>query len=282
MVWDDVAGPNMTELDQLAQRYSLHPSQIQDCRRSGQRAKVESEDQYLFIILKILVLEADNKLIVDDLDLFVGAEFLISVHSARIPFIETLHQPAKNFRPDEVLFRLMDTVVDSYLPLLEGIQVRIESLQARVIGRQDTSVVQEIDDIRATLLELRRVLLNMRHVAFRLQHTRTELIGSELPPFLRDIHDHLAEDLDTINGELGRLVGVLDTYLSTVANRHTEAVRTLTLLGTAVLPILVISTVFGMNVRLPMWVNSSWAFEAILGSTTVLTVVLWWYLKRQN
>src|ERR1700683_4848147 len=153
MVWDDVAGQNMTELDQLAQRYSLHSSQIQDCRRTGQRAKVESEDQYLFIILKILVLEADNKLIVDDLDLFVGAEFLITVHSTRVPFVETLRQPAKDSRPDEVLFRLMGAVVDSYLPLLEGIQVRIESLQARVIGRQDASVVQEIDDVRATLLE---------------------------------------------------------------------------------------------------------------------------------
>jgi magnesium transporter len=195
--------------------------------------------------------------------------------------VKVLHQAGSDLRPDEVLYRLMDGVVDSYLPLLDEIQVRIDSLQGRAIRRMEPSVLEQLNELRSTLLGLRRVLLNMRHVAFRLQHARSRLIGRELPPFLRDIHDHLAEDLDTIAGERDRLAGILDLYLSSVANRHTEAMRALTLLGTAGLPALVISTFFGMNIRLPEWVNSSWAFDAVSSGTIALTALLWWYLKRR-
>ena len=73
----------------------------------------------------------------------------------------------------------------------------------------------------------------------------------------------------------------MDLYLSSVANRNTEAMRALTLLGTAGLPALVISTLLGMNVRMPEWVNSSWTFDAVSGVTIVLTALLWWYLKRR-
>jgi magnesium transporter len=281
VVWHDISDPNAAELDELAARYKLHAVHIKGCRTVGQRAKVEAADQYLFIVLKVLVLEANNRLTVGDLDLFVGSEFVITVHHTSVPVVEVLRHAGSDLRPDEVLYRLMDGVVDSYLPLLDEIQVRIDSLQGRAIRRTEPSLLEQLNDLRSTLLGLRRVLLNMRHVAFRLQHARSRLIGRELPPFLRDIHDHLAEDLDTISGERDRLAGILDLYLSSVANRHTEAMRALTLLGTAGLPPLVISTFLGMNIRMPEWVNSSWAFDAVSGVTIALTALLWWYLKRQ-
>ena len=281
MAWHDISDPNAAELDELAEQYKLHAMHVKGCRTAGQRARVEATDHYLFIVLKVLVLEANNRLTAGDLDLFVGPDFVITVHPTSVPVVEVLRQAGSDPRPDEVLYRLMDGVVDSYLPLLDEIQVRIDLLQGRTVRRADPNLPEQLNELRSTLLGLRRVLLNMRHVAFRLQHARSRLIGRELPPFLRDIHDHLAEDLDTIAGERDRLAGILDLYLSSVANRHTEAMRALTLLGTAGLPALVISTFLGMNIRMPEWVNSSWAFDAVSGVTIGLTVLLWWYLKRQ-
>ena len=232
--------------------------------------------------MKVLVFGSDNKLRVTALDLFVGSEFVISVHGDALPNFTSLRESSKRLRPDEVLSRSMDSIAESYLPLLEEIQLRVEALHGRVVLGSEANAVDQMNEIRGMLLELRRVLLNMRHVAFRLQHIRTDLIGRDLLPFFRDIHDHLAEDLDITARELDRLVGVLDTYLSTIAIRHTEAMRALTFLGTLILPALVISSFFGMNIRLPGWANSSWAFEAIVTSTFAITIVLWWYLKRRN
>lgn len=282
MTWDDISDVKGPELDELAGRYKLHPLHVEECRRAGQHPKVEAADHYLFIVLTVLVLQSDHKLTAGDIDLFVGREFLITVHGASVRVIEALLQSGKDLRPDEVLYRLMDGVVDSYLPLLDELQVRIDGLQVRAFGAPEPGLLAQINEIRSTLLELRRVLLNMRHVAFHLQHTGSQLIGPELPLFLRDIHGHLAEDLDAIAGERDRLAGVLDFYQSSVANRNTEAMRGLTFLGTAVLPVLVITSFFGMNIRYPSWVNSAWAFPLIVTFTIAVTGLLLWYLKRET
>jgi magnesium transporter len=131
-------------------------------------------------------------------------------------------------------------------------------------------------------MQLRRVLSSTRHVAFQLRHIATPFIGEELAPFLRDVHDDLAIDLDTIAAERERLAGVLEVYLSSVANRTTEATRTLTLLGTAALPALVITSFFGMNIEYPSWTKSSWTFVFLVAPTFAITVSLLWYLKRRD
>src|SRR3954462_294712 len=79
MTWHDIGDPASRQLDDLAVKYSLHQLHIEDCRQSTHRIKVESDGQYLFIVLKLLDLEQSNKLAVEDLVLFVGSDFLITV-----------------------------------------------------------------------------------------------------------------------------------------------------------------------------------------------------------
>ncbi len=75
MRWHDIADPTSPQLDQLAENYSLHRLHIEDCRQNASRIKDEGDGEYLFIVLKLLDLERSNKLAVNDLVLFVGADF---------------------------------------------------------------------------------------------------------------------------------------------------------------------------------------------------------------
>ena len=88
--------------------------------------------------------------------------------------------------------------------------------------------------------------------------------------------------MEMIAGERERLTGVLDVYLSSVANRTTEATRTLTLLGTIALPALVISSFFGMSIPYPAWTKSPWALAFLAALTVAVTGFLLWYLKRND
>jgi magnesium transporter len=282
MTWHDIADPTSRQLDELALKYSLHRLHIEDCRQSAHRIKVESDGQYLFIILKVLDLEQSNKLAVEDLILFVGSDFLITVHRSPIDLLNPLRSLGEKLRPDQVLYRVLGSVVDSYLPLIDKLEDSIEKLHDQVVGSPRPAVLEDIGEIRSTLMQLRRVLSSTRHVAFQLRHIATPFIGEELAPFLRDVHDDLAIDLDTIAAERERLAGVLEVYLSSVANRTTEATRTLTLLGTAALPALVITSLFGMNIEYPSWTKSSWTFVFLVAATFAITVSLLWYLKRRD
>ena len=282
MTWHDISNPASHQLDELAAVHSLHPLHIEDCRQRGQRTKVDRGDQYLFIILKLLLLDENDELQVGDLSMFVGSKFLITVHETSLPPLDALRDRNEDLRPDQVLYRLLNVVVDSYVPLIDKLEDRIEELQDQAVGRPRPAVLESIGDIRSTLMQLRRVLSNTRHVAFQLRQVASPLVSRDLFPFLGDVQDDLAVALELIAGERERLTGVLDVYLSSVANRTTEATRTLTLLGTIALPALVISSFFGMSVPYPEWTKSHWALEFLAALTVAVTGYLLWYLKRND
>jgi magnesium transporter len=96
---------------------------VEDCRQDAQRTKAETGDSYLFISLKQLGFDDAGRLSSGDVVLFVGRDFLLTVHRIPVPLLEPLRAPKQELRPDQVLYRLVDTFVESYIPLvgqLEG------------------------------------------------------------------------------------------------------------------------------------------------------------------
>jgi magnesium transporter len=137
------------------------------------------------------------------------------------------------------------------VPSIERLGDSIERLQGQVIGWPRPTLLEQIAETRNTLLQLRRLVSGTRRAVFQLRHVVSPIIGEDMSPFPRDVHDDLAINLETIAGERDRLAGVLDIYLSSVAIRTTEATRTLTLLGTAALPSLVVTSFLGMAIEYP-------------------------------
>ncbi|MDQ6675865.1 MAG: magnesium transporter CorA family protein [Acidobacteriota bacterium] len=281
MNWSDVDAAG-TELDQVSARYGFHPLHVEDCRSDAQRAKVEEGDGYLFIVLKRVVLRENNELTVADLDLFVGPDYLVTVHKQPDPALQVLREKADQWRPDEGLYRVMDATVDLYYPLLEELEDRIDAIESDVLRQPAPAVLERMAEIRTSLLDLRRVLSNTRQVAYTLQRGDRELIGRKLLPFLRDIYDHLARDLDTVARESDRLRGLLDLYQSSLANQSNEAARLLTVVGTIALPAVVISAFCGMSLRYPSWMLSDYAFTGVCGITVLATAAVLWILKRRG
>jgi magnesium transporter len=266
MIWHDVSDPHRPELDEVAATYSLHPLHIEDCRQTGRRAKVEAGDGYLLVSLKLLSLEAEDRLAVSD----------------PAPLLEPLLAMQNELRSDEVLYRVLDAVAESYLALAEKLEDAVEALKSQVMDLPRPDVLEHIGRLRSTILHFRRVVNVTRHIAFQARHVPNTIVTPNLSPFLRDTHDDLAVILDLIAGERDRLATILDVYLSTVANRTTEAMRTLTLLSTVALPALVITSLFGMNIEYPSWTRSPAMFTGVFVLTVAITLLLLWYLKRND
>ena len=282
MEWHDIQNPDDKLLDELAARYSLHPLHVEDCRQDAQRTKAETGEGYLFISLKQMAFDDSGRLATGDLVLFVGGDFLLTVHRAPVALLEPLRAAKEELHPDQVLYRVMDAFVESYIPLVERLESSIERLEDVVVGAPRPTVLENIGEARSTLLELRRVLNATRHIVVQLRHVPGPLINQELSPFLRDVHDDLAIILDNIGADRDRLAGALDLYMSSIANRNAEATKTLTLLGTAALPGLVITSIFGMNIEYPSWVKSHSMFAIVMMASLAVTLFLLWYLRRKD
>jgi magnesium transporter len=277
MDWHQVCDPQDPELDRLAERYRLHPLHIEDCRHRGQSAKVEESRGYLFAVLKT-VTASDGSLALGDLDVFFGRDFIITVEDPKsrsaVTPLDTLRQAAAGMRADQVFYRITDAVVDSYLPVLDRFSESIDELEDQVLDHPSPETLSRIFAIKRNLILLRRVLVNTRDVVTHLQRTETELIHRDMWPFLRDVYDHVARSLDLVEMQRDLLTGSLDIYLSSVANRTNQVMKVLTVLGTIALPALVISGIYGMNLRELPWADSPHGTVIVSGVMLATTVVL--------
>lgn len=289
MQWYDIRDPDSPELDRLAEQYSLHPLHIEDCRHGRQRSKVEEGADYLFVILKPAELNKDCELIIGELDIFLGRDYLITVQETECKTVCERHEQYQSgrknsLRADQTFYQIMDALVDTYAPIVDELSDLIDHIEDDVLESPTPELLQRIFGVKRTLIELRRTLANMRDVAGHLQRTETELIQRDMYPFLRDVYDHLARNMDLVETHRDLLTGAMDIYLSSVANRTNQVMKVLTVLGTIALPAIVISGFFGMNTKgMPLEQSSHGTWVALLlmvVSTSVLLYVLkrldWW------
>jgi magnesium transporter len=282
MTWHDLRDANDPELDALAARYRLHPLHIEDCRHGGQRAKVEEDGGYIFIVLKPAHVTEAGQVRIAELDIFLGADFVISVQEGECPSVrahlDQLHATSENARPDQLFYKIMDGAVDAYIPALDWFSETVDGIEDTVLENPSPQTLQRIFEAKRGLITLRRALSNMRDVAGHLQRLETGLIQRDLWPFLRDVYDHLARNMDLTETQRDLLSGAMDVYLSSVANRTNQVMKVLTVLGTIALPSIVISGVYGMNVHGLPWVESphgaAIAFSLMVAATAVLLIVL--------
>jgi len=175
----------------------------------------------------------------------------------------------------------MDALVDTYVPIIDHFSDLIDDLEDRVLDDPNPQVLQRIFFAKRNLIEMRRVLANMRDVAGHLMHLHIGLIEQDMWPFLRDVYDHLARNLDRVEVQRDLLSGSLDIYLSSVANRTNQVMKVLTVLSTIALPAIVISSFYGMNTKdLPI-INEPHATAIVtammLAATVALLALLRWF-----
>ena len=284
MIWHDLRDSKDPELDALAERYHLHPLHIEDCRHRDQRAKVEDGADYIFVVLKPVHVNAAGELEITDFDLFLGRDYLITLQEGECPSLrinlDKLRASPNRSRPDQLFYRIMDTTVDAYAPVLDWFNDAIDAIEDKVLEKPSPDTVQRIFALKRGLIELRRVLTNMRDVASHLQRLETELIQRDLWPFLRDVYDHLARAVETVEMHRDLLAGAMDIYLSSVANRTNQVMKVLTVLGTIALPAIVISGFYGMNTMGLPFANTSFGTAAAAGLMIATTVGLLLVLKK--
>jgi len=282
LAWYDVSDPASPELDELAHRFELHPLQIEDCRHRPQRPKTEEHDHYIFAVLKHM--HSQRELEFDDIDLFLGPDFLISVRSKDSVIFESVRVRAEQEhidRLDRLFYMIVDQIVDGYQPVLDKLADDISDIEDVVLDRPDPDTLAQIFSLKRKLVEFRRVASGMREVVNNLTRREKGLLGDDLDVYFRDIYDHIIRTVELIETYRDLLSGALDIYLSAVANRTNEVMKVLTIWGTVALPLVIITGFFGMNLKLP-WADSvhGTAFAVALMAISTITVLV--YFKKKH
>ncbi|MFA5808931.1 MAG: magnesium/cobalt transporter CorA [Thermoleophilia bacterium] len=294
LVWLDIAGPlKQEDLELLARPpFNFHELALEDASKpDGQRAKVEPYDDYFFLVMHAISSDPGGeglKLKWKEIDLFVGKNFVVSVHRGDLSEIDQVWKDADTRArimgcgSDMLAYYLLDTVVDRYIETIDGIEDELDSLEDAVVDpKADEVTVHRIFDFKRELIHFRKQAGPLREAINEMTSRDFPLVTSGTLPYLRDVYDHLIRLSDMLDSYRDILTGALDVHLSAVSNRLNEIMKRLTLVATIFMPLTFITGFWGMNfVELPVG-SRLWMWGSLLFMGTVSAVMILIFQTRK-
>lgn len=287
VVWADVSDPTGQDFVDLAEEFGFHHLSIEDCRNEHQRPKVEEYPGYYFIVLYEASLAGPNDVLeLRELNIFLGKNYLVTVHSRPIRGIETARRLWGEWADRSELgsgllaYLLIDAIVDDYLPLLDIVSERMDNLEDSIFGAWRAEVIEEIFMVKKKLLYLRRAITPLRDVFNTLLRREQPIFPREAQPYFQDIFDHLIRIADTIDTLRDMLSSTMEAYLSVSGNRMNMVMKRLTSISTILMSATLVAGIYGMNfVFMP---ELRWRYGYVLSLLSILGIglALYAYLKK--
>jgi magnesium transporter len=287
IVWADVSDPTSRDFEELAEEFGFHHLSIEDCQNAHQRPKVEEYAGYYFLVLYEAELAGSNdRLELRELNIFLGKNYLVTVHSRPIRAIETAKRLWHEWmdRAEQgsglLAYLLIDGIVDDYLPLLDIISERMDDLEDSIFGEFRAEAIQEIFSIKKKLLYLRRSITPLRDVFNTLLRREQPIFPRETHVYFQDVFDHLIRVADTIDTLRDMLSSTMDAYLSVSANRMNQVMKRLTSISTILMSVTLIAGIYGMNFVLMPELRWRFGYVFALLSMVAVGLALYVYLKK--
>lgn len=289
-LWVDLAAPSIPEMLILSDTFAFHPLSVEDARADLHYPKIEAYDGYLYAILHGIAFHDEGEdFQTQDVDFFIGHNYLVTVHNGRSRSITELQANAvRNPKvmaegPVGLFHRIIDTMVDHYRPEVEKLEDRIDALEAEAFDRPTPETIRKILCEKRRVSGLRRIVMPQRDVVSRLARRDFVDISTDMSFRFRDLYDHLQRLADDTMIFQDRITGILDAYLSNVSNRLNEVMKVLTVFTTVFMPLTLISGIYGMNLNLPHLPGNEgsqfWEVMVVMG---VIVVAMLIFFRRKR
>ena len=249
-IWVDAIDPSAEHVRPIAEALSLHPLIAEDIVERNQRAKIETFDDIVHIVLFELSYRGDVQ--TAEIDLVLGPRFLLSVHGPECDLraIGPMRVGAEPFLKkgtDFLLYVLADHVVDGYFPVLDRLAEEIDELQDRVLESASDWTLQRLFVLKRELLAIRRATSPAREIFNQLTNREVAAVDESHVVYFRDVYDHLIRVTDELDNYRELVGGTLDIYLSTINNNLSRIMKRLTGVTVILAGIGAVGGIFGMS-----------------------------------
>jgi len=289
-VWVDVRKPAPSDMRFLEKHFSFHPLAIEDCLAAIQRPKIDTYDNYIFIVLHAAILAAHkDKATSLELDSFVGENYVVTVHLKSIDSVtSTWDRCLKNkgimSRGAAYLFYcIADALVDNYFPILEKLDKEIQKTEDIIFKDPNHRVLNKIFDLKENVLILRRILGPQRETMnFIARGSYQPIIPGSLSIYFRDVSDLLARINDNLDTYRDLLTSAVDGYMSATSNRLNEIMKVLTIIATIMMPLTLITGIYGMNFHFMPELQWQYGYFTVMGIMLVIAMGMLLFFKKKK
>ncbi len=260
VTWIDIQGfGDRSIMRKLGALFNLHPLLLEDVVNVPQRPKSEPYDDQLLVIVRMVRLEDDDRtgesmVDLEQVSMVIAKDYLITFQEKHGDVLDPVRKRLASNKgiirqrgADYLAYVIADTIIDGYYPVLEVVGDHLESLEGTVIDNPSPAVLGELNRLKNQLINLRRAIWPQREAINELVRGDHDIISDEVGVYLRDTYDHCIQTSEVAEMYREMVTGLMNTYLSSVANRTNEVMKVLTIMASIFIPLTFMAGIYGMN-----------------------------------
>jgi magnesium transporter len=285
LTWVDAVAPDLDTAQALAERFGWHPLDVEDIVSKRQRPKVDDyeDDRYLFAVLHFPVYDkAVQRLNAAELDVFIGQDYLVTIPNrellpvtrlfARCEGDEAYREQLFAKGSGRLLYEVLDDLFDYCFPILDKIGHKLDRIEDDMFEGAAEDVVRDISNVKQEIISYRKVIKPERSTLRVLERRVDRFLPEELELYFDDINDAVERIWDQLDNYKEVVEALESTNESVISHRQNDVLRLLTLISVTMLPLTLLTGIFGMNViypgeatRVAFWVILAALLATLLG-----------------
>lgn len=296
--WQHITNPSEEDYHYLLEEYEFHPLDIEDCRGTNQRPKIDEYDDYYFLILHFPYFDKGNKFIrIREVKIFWGKDYIITIGKSHWVVKKLFDEITEDLdsgnndaqemlaSSDLLLYNILDRLMIETYTLIMRVGAEVDLINYDIFNKRPRSIIELISITRRNTILLNTTFKPQLRV---LHMFESGGIRGFVDPEVMDMEDYWGNILDQYQKmfdsieDYGELVeGLSKTFDSLQANKTNEIMKVLTYFSTIMLPLTVITGIFGMNLTFP-FNPSEGAFWIVIGSMVAVTILLIAFFQRRT
>ena len=298
LTWQHITNPSEDDYRYLLDEYQFHPLDIEDCRGTNQRPKIDEYDDYYFLILHFPYFDKGNKFVrIKEVKIFWGKNYIITIgksHWVVKKFFDEVREDLaeqdeetqnKMSSSDLLLYNILDRLMLESYTLILRVGSEVDLINYDIFNKKARSIIELISITRRNIILLNTTFKPQLRV---LHMFESGGIKGFVDPEVLDMEDYWGNILDQYQKmfdlveDYGELIeGLSKTFDSLQANKTNEIMKVLTYFSTIMLPLTVVTGLFGMNLDFP-FVSNTTSFWAVVGAMVLLTVAMIIFFQRRS
>jgi magnesium transporter len=278
----------------LRARFGWHPLDVEDVLSKRQRPKVDDyvDDGYLFGVLHFPAYDKNvQRLNAGELDFFIGPDYLVTISNVQLLPVTRLFtrlQEDERMRDNlfskgsgRLLYEVLDDLFDYCFPILDKIAYKLDSIEDDIEDRRSEEIVTDISKVKQEIISYRKIIKPQRPALRLLERHIERFLPEELELYFDDLVDASERIWDLLDNYKEVVEALESTNESVISHRQNDVLRVLTIFSVILLPLTLISGIFGMNVLFP-GEHTHTAFWVIVGLMvgTIGAMVAFFKYKR--
>jgi len=288
LIWIDIEDPSKKRMDFLLTAFNFHPLDIEDCLSIIERPKLDEYDDYFFLVTHVpLFAKQTRRLVPFTVNIFIGRNFLVTVHHGACKPIQNTYdsivskQSVLTKGSGQLLHKVLDSLIDYSFPILNKIYRNIRNVEDSIFKNVSSKNVKDILLIRTNILTFRNIIFPQKKLFKTLEIKDMDFLVDELEVYFSDLVDHIEKIWDTLENYKELIEGIHDANQSLLSNKINDIMRILTIFSVVILPLTLITGIYGMNVGLPME-SSPLAFTIIMSLMVLISIGMLAYFRHKD